>query len=72
MDVENKRFLLLQYDIPLIVQNREEFASVSRRSSEVQNNAGRSMKDINVTETVIIFYFNNEDLYMCIGCVFGR
>ena len=58
MDVENKRFLLLftiQYDIPLIVQNREEFASVSRRSFEVQNNAGRSMKDINVTETAIIF-----------------
>ena len=58
MDVENKRFLLLftiQYDIPLIVQNREEFASVSRRSFEVQNNAGRSMKDINVTETAMIF-----------------
>ena len=32
---------------------REGFVSVSRRSSEVQNNAGRSMKDINATETVI-------------------
>ena len=34
--------------IPLIVQNKDEgFVSVFRRSSEVQNNVGRSMKDIN-------------------------
>ena len=50
-------------NLPLNVQNREGFASVSRRSSEVQNNAVRSMKDINATETVLLFlnnYFHKQ------------